>query len=57
MKGESPWLVGGKIGDKGTLLAFRCTALVERPVVLPANSLGMTYKTIQAETKLLGDPI
>ncbi|XP_046401476.1 tubulin polyglutamylase TTLL5 isoform X2 [Ischnura elegans] len=50
---EASWLLGGKLGEKGALLAFRCVALVERQPSLPALTLGMTYKTIQAETKLL----
>ncbi|CAB3371928.1 Hypothetical predicted protein [Cloeon dipterum] len=54
---EGDWdlslLVGGSLGGKNTFLKFRCSVLAERPDNPPAYALHMTYKTIQAETKLL----
>ncbi|XP_049952504.1 tubulin polyglutamylase TTLL5 isoform X2 [Schistocerca serialis cubense] len=44
------WTVGG---PKNAVLQFRCCALSNPPVDPPANELHMTYKTVQAETKLL----
>ncbi|XP_059471433.1 tubulin polyglutamylase TTLL5-like isoform X1 [Neocloeon triangulifer] len=54
---EGDWdlslLVGGPLGGKNTFLKFRCGVLAERPDNPPAYALHMTYKTIQAETKLI----
>ncbi|XP_063231259.1 tubulin polyglutamylase TTLL5 [Bacillus rossius redtenbacheri] len=47
------WVVGGSLGSKSTYLQFRCLALSAPPACPPAHELHMTYKTIQAETKLL----
>ncbi|KAF4525873.1 hypothetical protein B566_EDAN015976 [Ephemera danica] len=47
------WLVGGQLGGKNTFLQFRCSALADQPENPPAYTLHMTYKTIQAETKLI----
>jgi hypothetical protein len=46
-------MIGGTLGSRNTVLRFRCNALSDPPVDPPANELHMTYKTIQAETKLL----
>jgi len=46
-------LIGGSLGSRNAVLRFRCGALSDPPVDPPANELHMTYKTIQAETKLL----
>ncbi|KAJ8873878.1 hypothetical protein PR048_024714 [Dryococelus australis] len=51
--GMIAWIVGGSLGSKNTYLQFRCLALSNPPVCSPAHELHMTYKTIQAETKLL----
>ncbi|PSN31902.1 hypothetical protein C0J52_21196 [Blattella germanica] len=52
---ENPesWLIGGPMGSRNAVLRFRCSALSDPPAEPPANELHMTYKTIQAETKLL----
>jgi hypothetical protein len=47
------WIIGGPLGARNTVLRFRCSALSDPPVHPPAHELHMTYKTIQAETKLL----
>lgn len=44
------WLVGS---SKTANLQFRCVALSSPPVNSPGAELHMTYKTVQAETKLL----
>jgi len=41
------------LGSRNAVLRFRCSALSDPPIDPPANELHMTYKTIQAETKLL----
>jgi hypothetical protein len=46
-------MIGGQLGSRNTVLRFQCSALSDPPVDPPANELHMTYKTIQAETKLL----
>ncbi|XP_066994738.1 tubulin polyglutamylase TTLL5 [Anabrus simplex] len=50
---DRPWITGGPLGSKNAVLVFRCSALSNPPSDPPANELHMTYKTIQAETKLL----
>ncbi|PNF30209.1 hypothetical protein B7P43_G08430, partial [Cryptotermes secundus] len=47
------WVMGGPLGARNTVLRFRCSALSDPPVHPPAHELHMTYRTIQAETKLL----
>jgi hypothetical protein len=47
------WVIGGPLGARNTMLRFRCSALSDPPVHPPAHELHMTYRTIQAETKLL----
>lgn len=51
--GSNPWVTGGAIGSKSCVLQFRCGALSKAPVAPPGEVLHMTYKTYQAETKLL----
>ncbi|KAJ4437027.1 hypothetical protein ANN_17160 [Periplaneta americana] len=50
---DDSWMIGGLLGSRNTVLRFRCSALSDPPMDPPANELHMTYKTIQAETKLL----
>jgi hypothetical protein len=50
---DTSLLVGGALGGKNTFLQFRCSVLADRPDNPPAYALHMTYKTIQAETKLI----
>ncbi|KAI5706232.1 hypothetical protein M8J76_012065 [Diaphorina citri] len=47
---EDPWLIGLA---KNAVLHVKCSALEENPENPPAHRLHMTYKTHQAETKLL----
>lgn len=51
------WLIGGNLGGKNTVLVFRSTALAMATTDMiqskPAFKLHITYKVIQAETKLL----
>ncbi|EEB14625.1 hypothetical protein Phum_PHUM313710 [Pediculus humanus corporis] len=47
---ELEWTVGS---GKNTYLWFHCAALVNPPLKPPAASVHMTYKFLQAETKLL----
>ena len=49
-EGPETWMVGSA---RGAVLKFHCSALSDPPSDPPANELHMTYKTIQAETKLL----
>lgn len=49
----NPWVTGGSIGGRSCVLQFRCGALSKAPVAPPGDVLHMTYKTYQAETKLL----
>lgn len=49
----SKWTIGGPPGTRGTVLAFKCSALSNPPTVPPGDLLHMTYKTQQTETKLL----
>nr|CAD7437845.1 unnamed protein product [Timema bartmani] len=50
MSCDGKWVLGS---SKGQVLQFRCSALSNPPTNPPASNLHMTYKTIQAETKLL----
>lgn len=52
-KTDCSWTVGGPIGSRGAVLQFLCSALSKPPQNPPADVLHMTYKTHQAETKLL----
>lgn len=47
---EDPWLIG--VG-RNAVLHIKCSAMEEAPENPPAHRLHMTYKTHQAETKLL----
>uniref|UniRef100_A0A1B6EGR2 Tubulin--tyrosine ligase-like protein 5 n=1 Tax=Clastoptera arizonana TaxID=38151 RepID=A0A1B6EGR2_9HEMI len=47
------WIVGGPIGNKSAVLLFRCSAFCQAPISPPGELLHMTFKTQQAETKLL----
>lgn len=51
------WLLGGTLGSKNAILVFRASALAnssERYIhSKPAHKLHITYKVLQAETKLL----
>lgn len=51
------WLLGGTIGSKSAILIFRSSALANSSEIFvqnkPAYKLHITYKVIQAETKLL----
>ncbi|KAL1461948.1 hypothetical protein WDU94_013810 [Cyamophila willieti] len=47
---EDPWLIGVA---RNAVLNVKCSALEENPENPPAHRLHMTYRTQQAETKLL----
>ncbi|XP_063992040.1 tubulin polyglutamylase TTLL5 isoform X2 [Diachasmimorpha longicaudata] len=47
------WLVNGPSGSKAPVLRFKCSALATPPEDPPAKQLHMTYKIIQADTKLM----
>lgn len=51
------WLIGGTLGSRNSTLVFRSSALagasVESIRSKPAHKLHITYKVMQAETKLL----
>lgn len=51
--GGNMWVTGGAIGSRSCVLQFRCSALSKAPISPPGDMLHMTYKTFQAETKLL----
>lgn len=53
VKKDSSWVTSGPIGSRSAVLQFRCSALSKAPVNPPGDVLHMTYKTVQAETKLL----
>lgn len=50
---EHQWTIGGPVGSRTAVLLFRCSALSHPPAAPPGELLHMTYKTHQAETKLL----
>ncbi|XP_008555252.1 tubulin polyglutamylase TTLL5 [Microplitis demolitor] len=47
------WLVNGPTGSKWPILRLKCSALSTPPEDPPAKQLHMTYKIIQADTKLI----
>lgn len=51
------WLLGGPLGSRNAFLVFRSSALANSSDMLiqskPAYKLHVTYKVLQAETKLL----
>ncbi|XP_043271937.1 tubulin polyglutamylase TTLL5 [Venturia canescens] len=47
------WLINGPAGSKISVLKFKCSALATPPENPPAKQLYMTYKTFQADTKLI----
>ncbi|XP_034941012.1 tubulin polyglutamylase TTLL5 [Chelonus insularis] len=50
---DNEWLISGPTGSKLPLLRFKCSALSTSPDNPPAKQLHMTYKIIQADTKLI----
>ncbi|KAK0182095.1 hypothetical protein PV327_000264 [Microctonus hyperodae] len=50
---DNEWLVNGYTGSKLSVLRFKCSALATPPDDPPAKQLHMTYKIIQADTKLM----
>ncbi|KAK0088599.1 hypothetical protein PV325_011292 [Microctonus aethiopoides] len=50
---DNEWLVNGSTGSKLSVLRFKCSALATPPDDPPAKQLHMTYKIIQADTKLM----
>ncbi|KAF7991613.1 hypothetical protein HCN44_008984 [Aphidius gifuensis] len=50
---KNEWLINGPSGSKAPVLRFKCSALSTPPEDSPAKQLHMTYKIIQADTKLI----
>lgn len=51
------WLLGGTFGSRNAILLFKSTALANNDDLavqnMPAFKLHITYKVVQAETRLL----